>query len=117
MIEHLGQLDFLHARENVILLGPPGTGKTHIATSLGIRACLAGQRVQFATATQWVARLGEAKRQGQLEAELRRLSFIPLIIVDLCRYRDYADIVATAGLNAPIPLGFWRRLASAGLSA
>ena len=86
MIEHLGQLDFLHARENVILLGPPGTGKTHIATAFGIRACLAGQRVQFATATQWVARLAEAKRQSQLEAELRRLSFIPLIIVDEIGY-------------------------------
>ena len=34
VIEHLGQLDFLHAKENVILLGPPGTGKTHIATAL-----------------------------------------------------------------------------------
>lgn len=52
VIEHLGQLDFLHAKENVILLGPPRTGKTHIATALGIRACLAGQRVLFATATQ-----------------------------------------------------------------
>jgi DNA replication protein DnaC len=39
---HLGQLDFLHGRENVILLGPPGTGKTHLAIALGIRACLAG---------------------------------------------------------------------------
>src|SRR5512135_3578842 len=82
VIEHLGQLDFLHARENVILLGPPGTGKTHLAIAISIRACLAGQRVQFATATQWVARLSEAKRQGNLEAELRRLAFIPLIVVD-----------------------------------
>src|ERR1700755_3043249 len=82
VIEHLGQLDFLHAKENVILLGPPGTGKTHIATALGIRACLAGQRVQFATATQWGARLGEAQRQRHLEAELRKLSFVPLIVVD-----------------------------------
>src|SRR5215212_7508897 len=76
VVEHLGQLDFLHARENVILLGPPGTGKTHLAIAVSIRACLAGQRVQFATATQWVARLSEAKRQGSLEAELRRFSLV-----------------------------------------
>jgi DNA replication protein DnaC len=55
VIEHLGQLDFLHGKQNVILLGPPGTGKTHLSIALGVRACLAGQRVQFATATQWVA--------------------------------------------------------------
>src|SRR5213082_3832535 len=70
VVEHLGQLDFLHARENVILLGPPGTGKTHLAVAISIRACLAGQRVQFATATQWVARLAEAQRQGRLDEEL-----------------------------------------------
>src|SRR5207249_8564632 len=82
VVEHLGQLDFLHAKENVILLGPPGTGKTHLAIALGIRACLAGQRVAFATATEWVARLGDAKRQGNLEAELKRLGFVPLVVVD-----------------------------------
>ena len=86
VVEHLGQLDFLHARENVVMLGPPGTGKTHLAIALSIRACLAGQRVQFGTATDWVARLGHAKRQGNLEAELRRLGFIPLVVVDEVGY-------------------------------
>ena len=42
--------------------------------------------MQFATATQWVARLADAKRQGQLETELRRLSFVPLVIVDEVGY-------------------------------
>src|SRR3989475_10824636 len=73
VIEHLGQLDFLHARENVVLLGPPGTGKTHLAIALSIRACLAGQRVIFHTATEWVALLAESQRQGRLDDELRRL--------------------------------------------
>jgi DNA replication protein DnaC len=86
VVEHLGQLDFLHSRENVVMLGPPGTGKTHLAIAIGIRACLAGQRVAFATATEWVAKLGEAKRAGSLEAELRRLSFVPLIVVDEVGY-------------------------------
>ena len=86
VIEHLGQLDFLHAKENVVLLGPPGTGKSHLAIAISIRACLAGQRVAFATATEWVGRLGDAKRQGTLQAELRRLGFIPLIVVDEVGY-------------------------------
>ncbi|MBK5232938.1 MAG: IS21-like element helper ATPase IstB [Thermoleophilia bacterium] len=86
IVEHLGQLDFLHGKENVVMLGPPGTGKTHLAIALGIRACLAGQRVQFASATEWVARLGEAKRLGSLEAELNRLGRVPLLIVDEVGY-------------------------------
>src|SRR4030095_12944574 len=60
--------------------------KTHLAIALGIRACLAGQRVAFATATEWVARLGDARRAGTLEAELRRLQWVPLLVVDEVGY-------------------------------
>src|SRR4029079_14239354 len=54
---HLGQLDFLAGKEHLVLIGPPGTGKSHLAIALGIRACLAGHRVAFRTATEWVALL------------------------------------------------------------
>jgi DNA replication protein DnaC len=83
---HLGQLDFLAGRENVVLLGPPGTGKTHLAIALGIRACLAGHRVAFRTATEWVAMLADAQRHGRLDTELDKLQRIPLLIVDEVGY-------------------------------
>ena len=86
VVEHLGQLDFLHAKESIVALGPPGTGKTHLAIAIGIRACLAGQRVRFATATEWVARLQDAKRAGRLEDELRALGRVPLLICDEVGY-------------------------------
>jgi DNA replication protein DnaC len=83
---HLGQLDFLAGKENVVLLGPPGTGKTHLSIALGIRACLAGHRVLFRTATEWVAMLADAQRHGRLDTELDRLQRIPLLIVDEVGY-------------------------------
>ena len=65
-----------------------------LAIALSIRACLAGQLVQFATATERVARFGEAKRQGDLEAELRRLSFVPLLVVDEVGYIPFDPAAA-----------------------
>jgi DNA replication protein DnaC len=61
-VAHLGTLDFVTARENVVFLGPPGTGKTHLAIGLSIRACQAGHRVLFATAAQWGQPAGRRPR-------------------------------------------------------
>ncbi len=81
-ISHLGTLDFVTAKENVIFLGPPGTGKTHLATGIAIRACQGGHRVLFATASEWVDRLAAAHHAGRLQDELRRLARYPLLVID-----------------------------------
>ena len=72
-IASLASGGFLTEARNVVLLGPPGTGKTHLATGLGIAAAHHGHRVLFATATEWVTRLTDAHRAGRLPNELARL--------------------------------------------
>ncbi|MFD5336960.1 IS21-like element helper ATPase IstB [Streptomyces hawaiiensis] len=95
-VARLGKADFVTARHNVVFVGPPGTGKTHLAVALGVRACQAGHRVLFATAAEWAARLADARAVGRLAAELTALDDHPLLIVDEVGYTPFD--AATAGL-------------------
>jgi DNA replication protein DnaC len=93
-LAHLGTLDFIAAKENAVFLGPPGTGKTHLATGLAVRACQAGHRVAFATAAQWVDRLAAAHHAGLLQDELVRLGRYPLIVIDEVGYIPFESEAA-----------------------
>ncbi|MFF6949267.1 IS21-like element helper ATPase IstB [Streptomyces iakyrus] len=96
VLARLGKADFVDARRNVVFVGPPGTGKTHLAVALGVRACQAGHRVLFATAAEWAARLAGARAAGRLDAELAALDDHPLLIVDEVGYTPLD--AASAGL-------------------
>ena len=86
LVLHLAQLGWLEERANVCFLGPPGTGKTHLAIALSLKACQQGYRVAFATAQEWVSRLEQAQDRNQLEQELRRLERYHLLVVDEVGY-------------------------------
>ncbi|PDQ34301.1 MAG: AAA family ATPase [Candidatus Lumbricidophila eiseniae] len=86
LLAHLATSTFVAKAENVILLGPPGIGKTHLAIGLGVKATQAGYSVLFDTANNWIARLAAAHHQGQLETELKKIRRYKLIIIDEIGY-------------------------------
>ena len=85
-IDALHELGFLERKENVILLGPPGVGKTHLAISLAIEAAQSGRRVYYGTLADLITSLEEAKAAGRLGHRLKTLTHPSLLVVDEIGY-------------------------------
>lgn len=82
----LAQLEFIERREVLHFLGPPGTGKSHLAIALGLEAVKAGRSVCFSTLAEMVSSLARAEREGQLRERIRYYTRVALLIVDEIGY-------------------------------
>ena len=96
--------DYLEKRENILLVGPSGTGKSHLATALGMAACAQGKRVRFFRVTELITQLLEAKEERQLLRYRQAISKLDLLVLDELGYVPASkagaellfDVIATA---------------------
>ena len=104
LLLQLVQGEYLDKRENLLLVGPSGTGKSHLATALGMAACAQGRKVRFFRVTELITLLLEAKEERQLLRMRQQLGKLDLLILDELGYVPASkagaellfDVIATA---------------------
>jgi DNA replication protein DnaC len=121
LIAELMRCEYVERREAVILIGNPGTGKTHLATALGMEACHRGKRVRFHRVTELVTQLMEAREERQLMRMKSQLAKLDLLILDELGYVPASklgaellfDVISTAYerqsliVTTNLPFGQW----------
>ena len=88
---HLSGLDFITQKHNIILLGPPGVGKTHLAVAFAVKACFARLRVEFKSTQDLIADLSLAEKEGHLLERLLFYSRLHLLVIDELGYMPISN--------------------------
>lgn len=123
-LHQLAKGEYIARAENVIFIGDSGTGKSHLATALGIVACQQGRRVRFSTVAAMVNELQEAQDDHQLSRVVRRYAGIELLILDELGYVQTSETgaellfqvlaerneVASLVVTTNLPFGEWTRI-------
>jgi len=94
-VRELAGLSFVERAHNVVILGPPGVGKTHLSVALGVKAVEAGYSVLFLTLETLMTRLTKAQHENRLERSLKQLVYPKVLIIDEIGYLPLSQLEAS----------------------